>query len=95
MENKVVEAVRESVESLRLSLLEELRELRSRVDQVEGKVDCVMLVAAAGVANSSRLLHEDPDNIDVGCWRATVEALPNIMTSYSTEQPLLDLQVHH
>lgn len=88
MENKVVEAVRESVESLRLSLLEELRELRSRVDQVEGKVDCVMLVAAAGVANSSRLLHEDPDNIDVGCWRA-INSLLQLMVDLEIKQRLL------
>ena len=56
-----MEAVRESVEAMRSSLLEELRQLRARVDQMEGKMDCVMLVTAA----SSRLL-EDVDDSDVG-----------------------------
>ncbi len=65
MENKVVEAVRESVEALRSSLLEELWQLRSRVDLMEEKFDCVMMATAASV--SSRL-HQDAadDDSDVG-----------------------------
>lgn len=63
MENKVVEAVRESVEALRCSLLEELWQMRSRVDLVEGKLDCVMLATAA---SSSRLHQDADDDSDVG-----------------------------
>ena len=66
MENQVVEGVRESIEAMRCSLLEELRELRSRVSLMEGKVDCVLLVAGAAVVNSCRLLQEEPEDIDVG-----------------------------
>lgn len=64
MENKVVEAVRESVEALRSSLLEELWQLRSRVDLMEEKLDCVMLATAASV--SSRLHQDADDDSDVG-----------------------------
>lgn len=64
MENKVVEAVRESVEALRSSLLEELWQLRSRVDLMEEKLDCVMLATAAGA--SSRLHQDADDDSDVG-----------------------------
>lgn len=68
MENKVVEAVRESVEALRSSLLEELWQLRSRVDLMEEKVDCVMLATA--VSASSRLHQDADDDSDVGQnWR--------------------------
>ena len=71
MENKVIEAVRESVESLRSSLLEELWQLRSRVDLVEEKLDCVMLASAATASASSiNRLHQDQpdadDDTDVG-----------------------------
>lgn len=64
MENKVLEAVRESVEAMRSSLLEELRELRARVGQMEDKVDCVMFAA---VSMSTARLHQDAsDDSDVG-----------------------------
>ena len=65
MENKVVEAVRESVEALRSSLLEELWQLRSRVDQMEEKMDCVMMATAASTV-SSRLHQDADDDSDVG-----------------------------
>ena len=67
MENKVVEAVRESVEAMRRSLLEELREMRARVDQVEERVGCVVLAAVAATADSSRLQYQEAtdENNDV------------------------------
>jgi hypothetical protein len=64
MENKVVEAVRESVEALRSSLLEELWQLRSRVDLMEEKFDCVVMATAASI--SSRLHQDADDDSDVG-----------------------------
>ena len=68
MENKVIEAVRESVESLRSSLLEELWQLRSRVDLVEEKLDCVILASAVTASASSinRLHQDQPDADDDG-----------------------------
>lgn len=67
MENKVVEAVRESVEAMRSSLLEELQELRARVEQMDGKFGSVVLAAVTASANGgSRLLLESDNDIDVG-----------------------------
>ena len=66
MENKVVEAVRESVEAMRSSLLKELRQLCARVDQMEEKVDCVMLATAAASLGCSMLRMDSTDDSDVG-----------------------------
>lgn len=65
VENKVVEAVRESVEAMRASLLEELRQLRARMGQMEEKVDCVMLAAAATAAATGGLDEDTSDDSDV------------------------------
>ena len=67
MENKLVEAVRESVEALRSSLLEELVELRTKVAQMDEKVECVMMAAATAASQQTRL-HQDSaaDDNDVG-----------------------------
>ncbi len=76
MENKIVEAVRESVEALRSSLLEELWQLRSRVDLMEEKLDCVMLAAAANASSRLHQYQDADDDSDVGqtmilCYSAT------------------------
>lgn len=71
MENKVVEAVRESVEAMRSSLLEELQELRVRVDQMDERFGCVVLAALTATANSGNRLHLENDNdIDVGSYHS-------------------------